>query len=62
MGNVKNSSPDVELVTGAKLEAASYDKTQKIVVTAGKGAVGGVTEVAEVLCVTATQVCEEICI
>ena len=33
--------PVIELAKGAKLEAASYDKTQKILVTAGKVTVGG---------------------
>ncbi len=33
--------PTVELAKGANLTAASYDKTQKITVTAGKVTVGG---------------------
>ena len=33
--------PDVELAKGAELTAASYDKTQKISVMAGKVTVGG---------------------
>ncbi|MDO8804810.1 MAG: hypothetical protein Q7R35_10280 [Elusimicrobiota bacterium] len=35
--------PEVELAKGANLTAASYDKTQKISVTAGKVTVGGKT-------------------
>ena len=34
-------NPEVELAKGATLTAASYDKTQKITVTAGKVTVGG---------------------
>lgn len=41
-------NPEVELAKGAKLEAASYDKTQKIVVAAGKVTVGGVAGVVEI--------------
>lgn len=41
-------NPDVELVKGAKLEAATYDKTQKITVLSGKVTVGGVAGVVEV--------------
>lgn len=37
----KNYDPDVELAKGAKLETASYDKTQKITVVADKVTVGG---------------------
>lgn len=40
--------PAVELAKGAKLEAASYDKTQKIAVLAGKVTVGGIAGLAEV--------------
>lgn len=40
--------PNVELPKGAKFEAATYDKTQKITVLAGKVTVGGVAGVAEV--------------
>lgn len=36
-----NYNADVELEKGATLTAASYDKTQKITVTAGKVTVGG---------------------
>jgi len=34
-------NPELELAKGATLDAASYDKTQKIKVTAGKVTVGG---------------------
>lgn len=40
--------PTVELAKGANLTAASYDKTQKITVTAGKVTVGGKPGIAEV--------------
>ncbi|HAH33116.1 MAG TPA: hypothetical protein DCL44_12460 [Elusimicrobia bacterium] len=36
-----NYHPEVELAKGAALTAASYDRTQKIVVTIGKVTVGG---------------------
>ncbi|MDO8803479.1 MAG: hypothetical protein Q7R35_03525 [Elusimicrobiota bacterium] len=39
--NAGNYNPEVELAKGANLTAASYDKTQKITVTAGKVTVGG---------------------
>ena len=35
-------NPEVELAKGATLDARSYDKTQKIKVTAGKVTVGGI--------------------
>lgn len=41
-------NPDVELAKGAKLEAATYDKTQKISVLVGKATVGGIAGVAEI--------------
>lgn len=34
-------NPEIELAKGASLTAASYDKTQKILVTSGKVTVGG---------------------
>jgi len=40
--------PDVELTKGATLDAASYDKTQKIKVTAAKVTVGGIAGRAEI--------------
>jgi len=43
-----NYNPEVELAKGANLVAASYDKTQKIVVTAGKVTVGGTPGCAEI--------------
>lgn len=43
-----NYNPEVELAKGAKLEAASYDKTQKIAVIAGKVTVGGSAGVVEI--------------
>ncbi len=39
--------PEAELAKGADLSAASYDKTQKISVTAGKVTVGGQPGTAE---------------
>ncbi len=46
----KNNSydPAVELAKGAALTAASYDKTQKIAVTAGKVTVGGIAGEIEI--------------
>ena len=41
-------NPEVELAKGAAFTAASYDKTQKIVVTAGKVTVGGKPGIAEI--------------
>lgn len=38
----KPYNPEIELAKGATLDAASYDKTQKIKVTAGKVTVGGI--------------------
>ena len=43
-----NYNPEVELAKGANLVAASYDKTQKIVVTAGKVTVGGAPGYVEI--------------
>ena len=43
-----NYNPEVELAKGARLEAASYDKTQKIMVIAGKVTVGGTPGCAEI--------------
>ena len=40
--------PEVELAKGATLDAASYDKTQKIKVTAAKVTVGGIPGRAEI--------------
>lgn len=48
MGKTKDYNPDVEFAKGATLEAASYDKTQKIVVTAGKVTVGGIPGCVEI--------------
>ena len=44
----KNYNPDEELAKGAILTAASYDKTQKITVTADKVTVGGKPGIAEI--------------
>lgn len=41
-------NPDVELEKGAKLEAATYDKTQKIKVLGTKVTVGGTPGIAEI--------------
>lgn len=41
-------NPEVELLKGAKLEAASYDKTQQIAVVAGKVTIGGIAGVVEI--------------
>ena len=43
-----NYDPNIELAKGAKFEAASYDKTQKIKVTANKVTVGGIPGRAEI--------------
>lgn len=40
--------PEVELAKGAKFEASSYDKTQKIKIVAGKVTVGGEAGIAEI--------------
>ena len=45
-GHVYN--PEIELAKGATLDAAAYDKTQKIKVTAGKVTVGGIPGRAEI--------------
>lgn len=44
----KNYNPEVELAKGATLDAASYDKTQKIKVSATKVTVGGKPGRAEI--------------
>lgn len=41
-------NPEIELAKGATLDAASYDKTQKIKVTADKVTVGGIPGRAEI--------------
>lgn len=41
-------NPEVELAKGATLEAASYDKTQKVKVLASKVTVGGLAGVVEI--------------
>lgn len=41
-------NPEVELAKGATLDVASYDKTQKIKVTADKVTVGGIAGRAEI--------------
>ncbi len=43
-----NYDPAVELAKGADLTAGSYDKTQKISVSAGKVTVGGKPGIAEI--------------
>lgn len=43
-----NYNPEIELAKGATLDAASYDKTQKIKVTGGKVTVGGISGCAEI--------------
>ena len=50
MGKKKRSTynPEIELAKGATLDAASYDKTQKIKVTASKVTVGGIPGRAEI--------------
>lgn len=48
MAKRKTYNPEVEFSKGAKLEAASYDKTQKIAVIAGKVTVGGIAGVVAV--------------
>ena len=45
---IKIYNPEVELAKGATLDAASYDKTQKIKVTAPKVTVGGSSGRAEI--------------
>lgn len=44
----KAYNPELELAKGSTLDAASYDKTQKIKVTAGKVTVGGISGRAEI--------------
>jgi hypothetical protein len=46
--NSKPYNPDIELAKGATLDASSYDKTQKIKVTAAKVTVGGLPGRAEI--------------
>lgn len=46
--SAKTYNPEVELAKGATLEVASYDKTQKINVLAGKVTVGGAAGIAEI--------------
>jgi len=41
-------NPEIELAKGAKLEAASYDKTQTVKVSAAKVTVGGIPGLAEI--------------
>ena len=50
MKNINKSGydPELELTKGATLEAASYDKTQKIKVIVGKVTVGGKAGIAEI--------------
>ena len=43
-----NYNPNIELAKGAKFEAATFDKTQKIKVLAAKVTVGGAPGIAEV--------------
>lgn len=44
----KSYNPEIELAKGATLDAASYDKTQKVKVTTGKITVGGISGRAEI--------------
>ena len=44
----KPYNPDIELAKGATLDASSYDKTQKIKVTAAKVTIGGLPGRAEI--------------
>ena len=44
----KEYNPDIELAKGAKLETASYDKTQKVKVVVNKVTVGGQAGIAEI--------------
>lgn len=48
MRKTKTYNPVIELAKGARLEAATYDKTQKITVIAAKVTVGGVAGVVEI--------------
>lgn len=45
--NIPSYNPDVELAKGAKLETASYDRTQKVRGIADKVTVGGKAGIAE---------------
>lgn len=45
---MRNYNPQVELAKGAKFEAATYDKTQKIKILAAKVTVGGTPGIAEI--------------
>lgn len=47
MGKKGNYNPEIELAKGAKLEAASYDKTQTVKVLANKVTVGGTPGLTE---------------
>ena len=44
----KKYNPEVELAKGAKFVAATYDKTQRIKISADKVTVGGIPGVAEI--------------
>lgn len=48
MGKKGIYNPEVELAKGAKLEVATYDKTQTIKVVAAKVTVGGTPGIAEI--------------
>lgn len=48
MKKPKTYNPEIELAKGATLEAASYDKTQRITVLVNKVTVGGKAGIAEV--------------
>jgi len=48
MGKKGNYNPEIELAKGAKLEAASYDKTQTIKILADKVTVGGNAGTAQI--------------
>lgn len=48
MAKSKSYNPDVELLKGAKFEAATYDKTQTIKIVAAKVTVGGTLGIAEI--------------
>lgn len=48
-------NPEIELAKGAKLEAASYDKTQSVRVVASKITVGGIPGIVELLGIATGQ-------
>ena len=48
MPKPQNYNPQIELLKGATLTTASYDKTQKIEVSAGKVTVGGKPGVVQI--------------